>query len=65
MTQKTYFAVTGILFLIIMVVHAVRLMMEWNVVVGGFAVPLWFSVAGALLAGFLSYAALRLVSIEK
>ncbi len=47
--------VAGIIFLLIAVLHLVRLFYKIEVVAGGFVLPLWFSVAGLLLATLLSY----------
>jgi hypothetical protein len=44
------------------VVHLLRLVMGWPIVLGGWAVPVWVSWLGLLLAGFLAYEAFRLAS---
>ena len=55
MNTKTYSLVTGVIFLIIAVMHALRIVYGWEAMIGGWAVPIWFSWIGVLLAGFLSY----------
>jgi uncharacterized integral membrane protein len=42
-------------FSLICLIHIVRLMTGFEVVVGGWAVPLWVSVPGAIVTGALAY----------
>lgn len=60
MHQKTYFTLTGLIFLIIAVLHLFRLAYGWEAQIGGWDVPMWLSVVAFLLSGFLSYSAFRL-----
>ena len=53
--QKTYFPVTAVIFLAIAVLHALRLVYGWEAVIGGWAVPMWFSWLGVIIALFLSF----------
>ena len=58
--QKTYFLVTGVIFLAIAVLHALRLVYGWEAVIGGWAVPMWFSWLGVVITLFLAFQGFRL-----
>ena len=55
MTQRTFFLITSILFLLIALLHAVRLLQGWQVTIGGAVVPLWVSWIGLAISAFLAY----------
>jgi len=59
MNQKTFHSVVGILFLIIAVLHALRLLYGWPAVIGTFVVPMWASWVAVVVAGTLSYHGLK------
>lgn len=59
MSQKSYYYVTGGVFLIIAVLHLLRIVNSWPVNIADFAVPIWLSWLGVLLAGVLAYYGLR------
>jgi len=59
MTQKTYFLISGLIFLLVSLLHLSRSGMEWDVAIGGWTVPLWVSWAVVLVAGFLAFIGLR------
>lgn len=60
MNQKTFYNITLVIFLLIALLHALRLVYGWSAVIGGFEVPMWFSGAAVALAGYLAYNAFRL-----
>lgn len=60
MSGKSYFAVTGIVFLVIAFFHLLRIIFGWSPVVEGWAVPMWLSWAALVLAGWLGSEGLRL-----
>ena len=60
MTQKAYLRATGLIFLIIAVLHLLRLILGWGAVIGGWAVPYWLSVVALVIAGYLAYEGFRL-----
>jgi hypothetical protein len=39
------------------VLHALRLLLGWEAVIGGWSVPTWFSWVALALAGYLAYSA--------
>jgi hypothetical protein len=55
MTPRAFLFVSGCLFALIAVLHALRLVYGWRVTLGEWAVPGWVSWVGLLIAGYLSY----------
>lgn len=60
MNQKSFFNVTLIVFSLIALLHALRLVYSWNAIIGGWAVPMWLSGLAVIFAGYLAYSAFRL-----
>ncbi len=60
MRLKTYVVSTGILFLLISIVHLARLIMAWPARIGTWDIPLGFSMFVLILAGYLFYEAFQL-----
>jgi hypothetical protein len=52
--MKPFTSITVALLALIAVVHVVRLFTGWEVVVNGFVVPVWISLAGAIIFGGLA-----------
>jgi hypothetical protein len=65
MTQRSFFLITSILFLLIALLHAIRLLQGWQVTIGGTVVPLWVSWIGLAISGFLAYEGFLLASSGK
>lgn len=61
MSQNIFTLVAGLVFFVVAGLHALRLLLGWEAVIGGWDVPRWVSVAGLLIAGYLSYAAFALM----
>jgi hypothetical protein len=57
--RKTYTTVTAMLFLVVAVVHLLRIFLGWPVEVGGLSIPFWLSWLAVLAAGALSYFGFR------
>ena len=55
MDQKTFVKVAATIFSVVAIFHALRLVMGWGVAIYTFEVPLWWSIIGLLLAGFLAW----------
>jgi uncharacterized membrane protein YhaH (DUF805 family) len=53
--RNTYLTVTATLFLIVAVVHLLRIILGWHVEIGGLSIPLWVSWLAVLAAGALAY----------
>lgn len=60
MTQRTFSLATAVLFLVIALLHAVRLLRGWQVTIEGAVVPLWVSWIGLVIAAYLAYQGFRL-----
>jgi len=60
MSQSTYIKISGWIFGIIAVLHAARLVLGWEAVIGGFVLPLWLSGVAIIIAGYLAYQAMKL-----
>jgi hypothetical protein len=52
--KKPFTTAAVVVFALVALVHALRLAMAWEVVIGGFIVPLWFSGLGLLAGGVLA-----------
>src|SRR5262249_47692669 len=52
--------VTGVIFAVVALAHLLRIVMGWPVVVGDWAVPMWVSWVGFVVAGGLCYVATSL-----
>lgn len=57
MTQRTFNMLAGIIFTLVAVLHALRLLLGWDAVIGGWDVPGWVSWIALGLSGYLAYSA--------
>ena len=62
MTQKTFRKVAGLVFTLVAVLHLLRLVLRWDVVIDTWVAPMWVSWIAFAIAGFLAYSAF---TIEK
>jgi hypothetical protein len=60
MSQKTFSLVAGLIFLLIAVMHVLRLAFRWEVVLNGWVVPMWVSAVALLIAAYLAFEGLNL-----
>ena len=60
MSQRTFVRIAGDVFAVVAVLHAARLVWQWEVVIAGWAVPSWVSWVALFVAGALASIALRL-----
>ncbi len=60
MQQPAFQSIAGVLFGLIALLHLVRILYGWEVTIAGRIVPMWFSWAGLIIAGYLAYAAWQL-----
>jgi hypothetical protein len=63
--MRAYSITTSLIFFVVAVVHLLRLIGQWNVVIGGWSFPTWASIFAALVAGFLSFAGFRLFQTQR
>jgi hypothetical protein len=47
--------VTATLFLVVAIIHLLRIIFGWSVEIGGLSIPFWASWLGVLVAGALAY----------
>ncbi|OGY57639.1 MAG: hypothetical protein A3C03_00325 [Candidatus Colwellbacteria bacterium RIFCSPHIGHO2_02_FULL_45_17] len=59
MSQKNYFVLSGTIFAIVFLLHALRLLNAWDVVIGSWQVPVWVSWFGVVVAGVLAWSAFK------
>lgn len=55
-SRRAFFLTTGSILGIVAVLHFLRVIYSVPVMIGGLAIPFWFSVVGTIVVGFLSYA---------
>jgi hypothetical protein len=60
MTRRTFSLITAVLFPLMALLHAVRLLRGWRVTIEGAAVPFWISWMALAVAAYLAYAGFRL-----
>lgn len=60
MNQRSYNLVTGLLFTILALVHAIRFAGNWPFIIGSWEVSRWASAILILAAAYLALAAFRL-----
>lgn len=65
MTVRTYALTSSIIFFLVAVLQLLRLVMQWDVVIGGWQVPMWVSIIAILVAGFMSFAGFRLFQAQQ
>lgn len=59
MSVKNYAITSSLIFFLVAVLHVLRLFYQWDVDIGGWHAPMWVSVVGLLVAGFLSVVGFR------
>ena len=60
MTPRTYSLIAGIIFSLVALLHALRLLRGWHVVIGDLSVPVWVSWLGLVVAAYLANQGFRL-----
>jgi hypothetical protein len=53
--ERSLLKLVGLVFLIVTLLHLVRLAFGWNLILGTISVPLWVSWLGIIIPGYLSY----------
>ncbi len=64
-TERTLLRVSGTIFLVVALVHFLRITFDWQLALGGFMIPLWRSWFGGLVTLYLSYASFHYVIRKK
>ncbi|MBK5283454.1 MAG: hypothetical protein JJE16_15400 [Nitrospiraceae bacterium] len=52
-THETVLTIVVVVFILVPVLHLLRIAMGWEVPIGGVAVPIWASYLGMIIAGGL------------
>ena len=60
MGQKTFLQTAGAIFMVVGVLHVLRLLLGWEAIIGGWDVPRWVSGLATVFAGYLGYTAFKL-----
>ncbi len=60
MSYGSYALATGVIFLVIAVLHLLRVIFGWDATIAGVAVPKWVSWIALLVAGYLASEGFRL-----
>jgi hypothetical protein len=60
MSHQTFCLNTAVLFLLIALLHAIRLLRGWHVTIEGIVVPIWISWIALVIAAYLAYEGFRL-----
>jgi len=59
MKRNNFFALSGLIFSAIFLVHALRLVNGWQFSIGSWEAPLWCSWGGLIVFGWLAWSAYR------
>lgn len=60
MNIRSYAITSSIIFFLVALTHLLRLIQQWDVMIGGWHAPMWASVVSVVVAGFLSFAGFRI-----
>jgi hypothetical protein len=60
MSKDAFSRLAGAIFLTVAVVHALRLMLKWQVTVAGWQVPMWVSAVAFVLGVYLAAEGLQI-----
>jgi hypothetical protein len=64
MNERTYFFISGFICALVAIVHLLRIINQFQVVIGIWSVPMAISWVGLIIAGSLSYWDFALISKE-
>jgi len=59
MKLKTFLLITSLFFLLIGVLHLLRILLNWDLIIGNYSLPVWMSVVAFFALFFLSFVAFR------
>ena len=64
MNEKKYLLISGILFLVLAVLHLLRVIFSWPFEIGEYSIPIWVSYFPVVILGVLSRWAFRLYATK-
>jgi hypothetical protein len=63
--KRAYFAITAIIFGLVAVIHLLRVLNQWPLLLGQWSIPMWMSWLGAVVTCLLCIWALALMLKRK
>ncbi len=60
MTEKLYLIISGVIFALVGLLHLLRILLQWPLLVGAWTVPLALSLVAIVVAVVLTFWAFRL-----
>jgi hypothetical protein len=60
MSKDAFSRLAGAIFLTVAVVHALRFVFQWQVIVAGWQLPMWVSAVAIVIAAYLAYEGLHI-----
>ncbi len=64
MTPKVYFGTTAVIFTLVTLMHLVRIIKQWPLIVGTMTIPVWASWIGLIVGLILLYYGFKLAMKE-
>ncbi len=64
-SQRNFFLIVGTILGVVSILHLLRLLFSFEVVLGGWMAPYWLSWVGTVVAGYLSYASFKFAGPKK
>ena len=55
MNQQTFINVSTTIFVLVAIVHFLRVILGWQVTIAEWSVPAWFSWVGFIVASYIAY----------
>ena len=65
MHVQSYAAMSSVIFFLVAILHLLRLVLQWDVLIGTWHFPMWGSIVAVLVAGFLCFAGFRLFQAQR
>jgi hypothetical protein len=65
MTVRNYAITSSVIFLLVAVLHLMRVVFHWDVWIGTLHLPMWASIIAVPVAGFLSFAGFVLFRAQR
>jgi len=59
--QKTMLYIAGVIFILVATAHVVRLLLEVEILINGWVLPLWFCMLGAVVPVILAWLCFRAI----
>jgi len=55
MSRRAYLLITAVIFSLVALLHLVRIIFGWSVVLGSWSAPMWLSWVALIVTGALAY----------